>query len=265
MSLLCTICDCKSFEPNIFDQKYCKGCYHKNEKHVTPEEKQKLEEEQKKKLEEERILKEKQMKEQKKNLNNSSPIQRLNISPRNSQKMPPRKTVNLSPNNNSPTNLNNPTKTVTITKKPNSPNNPPQKIPPKKPSMLAPPKTNEQRIDISMDLASKRDSSNRLTMSLDLKAESKINDRKKLLILEIIETESEYVNSLCYLLQHYLKSLQESMNHNDINLIFSNVIWIFNINSEFESELKTFKTNPHQTDLLFSILRKYVIFFFFFE
>eukprot|EP01091_Cochliopodium_minus_P003988 TRINITY_DN13914_c0_g1_i1.p1 TRINITY_DN13914_c0_g1~~TRINITY_DN13914_c0_g1_i1.p1 ORF type:complete len:329 (+),score=73.68 TRINITY_DN13914_c0_g1_i1:102-1088(+) len=206
----CHICDCKKFEPNIFDSKYCKTCYHKMEKHKK-----------------------------------SYMVERPKTKPF-VIKMP-QQTNNFvklkkTPNNNSPPNKNH---RVTLS----------QPLEPKGTDV-------DIKLDQSLDLAilkknKEREERDKLTVSLDMSNLTKKVDRKTLLVMEIIATESDYVKSISYLLKNYLSVLENTITTNDINLIFSNIIWIFNINSEFESELKEFQRNQGDMSEMFDILSKY--------
>jgi hypothetical protein len=218
----CQICDCKctNFEPNVFDPKYCKVCYHNNEKH------------------------------QKGYVDNSRP----KIVPKEHQvnqvNIPTLRKVN---NPNSPNNQNNQ----------NNQNNKQRIVSTSQPLDS---KNLVVKLDQSLNLTNIKNQLNeggegegqKLSASLDIKATPNKIDRKKLLVSEIISTENEYVKSMSYLLQNYLRVLQDTMTTNDINLIFSNMIWIFNINSEFESELNEFKKNDCEMKEMFEILSKYV-------
>lgn len=242
----CIICDCKKFESNIFDATYCKGCYHKVDKHVSIEEKKRIQEENKKKELETKKIELNRIEFPQKKLN---PIKTI---PKKSPQNDDRFSLQIkSPQKNIPkerTETTPPIPENEITTKP-------------KKKIGITPKPNQDRIDISLDINKPlldNTTTGRLVMSLDLSVETKKRDRRGMLILEIIETESEYVKSISYLLQNYLRKLQEFVEPTDINIIFSNIIWIYNINSEFQSELEEFKKNTQKIDQLFFILRKYV-------
>lgn len=78
------------------------------------------------------------------------------------------------------------------------------------------------------------------------------------MITEIIDTESEYVRSIEIFLKTYLKELQDLIETNEFKIMFSNLIWIYNINSEFEIELKNFQKKNLPMLEMCSILKKYV-------
>ena len=87
---------------------------------------------------------------------------------------------------------------------------------------------------------------------------SSAENRRPYIVNEIIETEIEYVKSLSYLLTNYLSNIQDLISPMDLNNIFSNIIWIYNINSEFEKELLKTRNNENYLSDMINIFEKYV-------
>ena len=86
------------------------------------------------------------------------------------------------------------------------------------------------------------------------------NSQKGHAIAELITTEREYVSNLVILLQyrhHFLNHLSKVVTANEIQILFSNVEIILQLNQKFLCELESAKDSPDSSTII-QIFAKYV-------